>query len=237
LNFALNLEYLEAEYYLRAVSGVGLSSADRDGTGTLGPVIVRPTARCRLQRRSSASIAEEIARDELAHVRFLRTALGNKRVASPTIDLLNSFNTAAQLAGLGNSLIRLRRKQLFTGRLFLRRGCDSLQRRRTTHQNSGILEAAAGILADRSDITLPKYSTIVSLIYARPASPGGENHRNCATTPMARRSRPGIVDGNGNANIVPTDENAIAFSRTPRQVLSIVYLTGQAGGSASSRMA
>jgi hypothetical protein len=34
----------------------------------------------------------------------------------------------------------------------------------------------------------------------------------------------GIVDEDGNANIVASDENGIAYSRTPGEVLNIVYL-------------
>ena len=107
LNFALNLEYLEANFYTLAASGqtidqVGLALT---GTGTQGTVTVKsggPTA-CKVPFAISLvqSYAQEIAKEERNHVSFLRGALGSSAVAQPAIDLVNSFNGLAGLLGLG----------------------------------------------------------------------------------------------------------------------------------------
>ena len=64
LNFALTLEYLEAEFYTMGVAASGLVPAGTPAVGAL-------TA---------------IRNDENAHVNFLKTALGANAVAKPTFD-------------------------------------------------------------------------------------------------------------------------------------------------------
>jgi len=83
LNFALNLEYLEAEFYLFAVNGTGLSAADTGaatGATTGGSKVT-------FTDPITAEVAAEIAADELGHVRFLRAALGAAAVPKPAINL------------------------------------------------------------------------------------------------------------------------------------------------------
>lgn len=86
LNFALNLEYLEAEFYTVATTGrriadigVGISGSGRAGATTGGAVVA-------LDSRVG-TVASQIAGDEQAHVQFLRSALGSAAVAKPAINL------------------------------------------------------------------------------------------------------------------------------------------------------
>jgi hypothetical protein len=83
LNFALNLEYLEANFYQVAVNGAPLSSSD---TGT-GAGTVSGGGKVTFSNSLLARVAAEIAQDELLHVRFLRSALGSAAVPQPNIDL------------------------------------------------------------------------------------------------------------------------------------------------------
>ena len=100
LNFALNLEYLEAEYYLRAVTGQGLSGSM---TGNSNNVTAPANTLVPFQTTAIANWALRIANDELSHVNFLRvgiSAQGGTPVNEPEIDLENSFTTLAIAAGL-----------------------------------------------------------------------------------------------------------------------------------------
>jgi hypothetical protein len=106
LNFALNLEYLEAEFYLRAATGQGLSSADTaapsgyTGSYTQGAVTTSgniSVGQVTGLTPAQQQIINEIAFEEQQHVRFLRAALGSAAVPRPALDL-TFFSTLAMVA-------------------------------------------------------------------------------------------------------------------------------------------
>ena len=87
LNFALNLEYLEAEFYTCAVTGQTITqSGIIPGSASTGP-----TTGCQKVNFSATAevnaIAHQIMHDEQQHVIFLRAALGAAAVKKPTINL------------------------------------------------------------------------------------------------------------------------------------------------------
>jgi len=95
LNFALNLEYLEAEFYTYATTGKSITAF---GTGTKGrasganPANGGKTVGGKKvdfsdNRFLTHDIATQIGADERAHVVLLRGALGSNAVAMPNIDL------------------------------------------------------------------------------------------------------------------------------------------------------
>ena len=95
LNFALNLEYLEAEFYTYATTGKSISSfgiatkgrADGDNPATGGTCVGGGKVAFSKDETLLHDIATQIGADERAHVTLLRGALGSSAVAMPNIDL------------------------------------------------------------------------------------------------------------------------------------------------------
>ncbi|MBX9459539.1 MAG: ferritin-like domain-containing protein [Rhizobium sp.] len=231
LNFALNLEYLEAEFYLIAATGKGLKNSDTTGTGALGEV--KGGKKVKFKSDLIKEYAQEIANDEEAHVKFLRTALGASAVARPTINLNTSFTAAARAAGLIKNNQKFdafdnEDNFLLAAFIFEDVGVTAYKGAAAMITDPGILEAAAGLLA----VEAYHAGEIRTLL----ASKGFFAQANAISD--ARDSLDGGTDldqgirKNRNVNIVPTDANGLAFSRTPEQVLQVVYL-GDAPSNAS----
>ena len=231
LNFALNLEYLEAQYYVYATTGGSIQAqgVDITGAGTQGTVTIKANPQVTFSTPAIQQYAQEIAQDELNHVKFLRSALiaaGEQPVAMPSIDLLNSFNTAAQAAGIGPSFDPFVNDTTFLVGAFIFEdvGVTAYHGGAPLITNRDYLSAAAGILG----VEAYHAGIVRTLLYQM-----GSTTQDLAAKISALRATlsgaaddQGVVSGtspNQVANLVPTDANSLAFSRSTRQVLNIVY--------------
>ena len=244
INFALNLEYLEAEFYLNAVLGHGLASGDTTGTGRQGTVGGSPTGAVPFKNPAIAAYAQRLAVDEQTHVQFLRSALvaaGQTPVAEPYIDVgvgpNNSFSQLAVAAGIINA-----------GEVFNPYADDvSFLLGASIFEDVGVTAygGAIGLISN------PAYASVAANIMAVEAYHSGAIRALLANigagvafdkiaTLRATLSagamgggvggeQPILIDGN-NYNFLPTDFNALAFNRTTNQVLAIVYAGGKTEG-------
>src|SRR5215211_1648652 len=143
-NFALNLESLETEYYLRGTTGKGMHDADagsNPGAVTGGNMVP-------WQDDDLRQFMEEVAANELAHVRFYRKTLGKKAVSRPAIDL-TGFAAAAKAAGLGDNFDPFASEMNFFlgGMLMEDVGVTAYHGAASLISSKKFLDAAAGILA------------------------------------------------------------------------------------------
>ena len=251
LNFALNLEYVEAEFYQRAAFGLGAldtNSAYTSGTGTLGTV--NGGSQVAFTDPIVQQYAQEIATDELNHVLFLRQALSTAAVARPSIDFTNAFTAAARAAGVvdasagtfdpfnANGAFTPDVSFLLGSFIFEDVGVTAYQGGAPYIKNSVYLQKLAGILAveamHAAEIRTTLYRTAQAdnsnaiLVAADQISSARETLSQAAdgvaiTDEGIARGGPGDAT---TANLVPNNMNGMTFSRSFAAVLNIVYLGG-----------
>ncbi len=201
LNFALNLEYLEAEFYTKAITGktieqfgIGVSGSGTGGATTGGRKIEFGS--------STLAIMSEIADNERNHVVLLRDALGPAAVAKPAINLdaLGAFATDRQFLALA--------------RAFEDVGVSAYGGAAKLIQNPDTLETAARIA-----LTEAYHAGNVRLIIAL---------KGIATQMLDNNDYPPPPTGE---KYFTTSRVGLAKIRTPSMVLAIVYGNRRAGTS------
>ena len=247
LNFALNLEYLEANFYHYAVYGTPIDPSLYSGTGTQGAIQggqAVPFASPVVQR-----LATEIAKDEMNHVAYLRSQLGASAVALPAIDVsatpTSAFSQAAQAAGVvpaGATFNPYANDESFLlgAYIFEDVGVTAYIGGSTLISNKTYLQAAAGILAVEAYHASIVRQTLYNLGVNGPgplgvgavavdpfvatsaisAARAKLDGTNADDNGIGSAASPTVVDAN--------QSDAVAYARTAAQVLNIVYLNAGA---------
>lgn len=221
LNFTLNLEYLETEFYLRGVLGRTLDEvAGTDFGGS-----VRGGRKVAFSTPVREGLLKNIAGNELAHVGFVRStveALGGRPVPRPVLDFEGGFAGVAQGAGLPDFDPFANELNFFLGAmLFEDVGITVLKGAANKIRNRQVLESSAGLLAAEGY----HMGAVRSVLYKM-----GEQARSRSAAISDLRDRldgPQDLDqpvaAGGRSNIVPSNENGIVFGRTPQHALNILF--------------
>jgi hypothetical protein len=201
VNFALNLEYLEAEFYTMATTGKTIEESGFaiNGVGNSGPTtggqMVDFASNNGEVSGMLAKIAAEITHDEQTHVYLLRTLLGDAAVAKPAINL----------DALGYGFANFR-QFLLLARAFEDTGVTAYSGAANSFTNPSFLEYAVKIA-----LTEAFHASNIRLLLAE------NNQRTNAVDKID------ILPPPSGTQYFPVDARALALSRSTSQVLSIVY--------------
>ena len=240
-NFALNLEYLEAEFYRRGVYGQGLPGE------LIGPNPGAVLGGRRVQFRTPwiAEMFAEITEDETNHVRFIRQTISSSpliEINRPVIDLQTSFRMLGSQAGLGPNFDPFADEESYILGAFIFEdvGVTAYAGGSDLIADDDSLEAAAGILAIEAYHAGAIRATIAEMgprmisaadgiARARGAAESPNNQRPNRTTvntvpgPKEQLISAGEVFP-GEVVISPTDPQGRSFPRPPQDVLNIVFM-------------
>lgn len=232
LNFALNLEYLEGEYYTRGVTGGSLAENGINvaPTGAAGTVVTKAgSLAVPFKSTLLAEFAAEIAQDEQNHIRFIQGVienLGGTPVSEPNLDLYNSFNTVSANAGIAPTFDPFADEvSFFLGGYSLTDvGVTAYVGAAPLLTNKAVLSGSAGILAVEAyhDSTL-RLSIFNAGADAQVKAQKVSNLRDILDDNNRHDRDQGVTNADGSPNIVPTNAFSLAFPRSTRKVLNIVY--------------
>ena len=198
LNFALNLEYLEANFYLYVSSGAGLSASDM---GTGGVAVTGAPSKLSLDAPTMA-VAQALAQDEKNHVELLRAAinmLGGTPISQPAINLaaMGAITTQAQF--------------LAAARQFTALG------------GSAYIDSAQLLVSNTSVLT-----TASQILGAEGQHAGALNYLCAAQGVTSPAIDAQDVPPSQTSYFTVDSKNALAPSRNTSQVLGVVYAVSNA---------
>lgn len=212
LNFALNLEYLEAEFYTKATTGKTLAEIGIPvgGVGDPGPTVggtlvnfAEDDGERNTDENEDAcvrTVAQQIADDEQHHVLLLRSVLGDKAIAKPEINL----------NALG--LVKNRSNFLREARAFEDVGVSAYGGAAPLIQSKTVLGAAARIA-----LTEGEHTGLLRLLVAL---------NDVRTTPLDGQD---IVPPPSGKEYFSNNAEGLTIVRTPGEVLAIVFGSSKPG--------
>jgi hypothetical protein len=221
LNFALNLEYLEATFYSFITQGTDLPSSLLTGSGA----VTNAPAKLTFTGTNAAQITDmlnEIYFDELSHVKDLLSMVGSSAIARPALNLgalgavtaTNAISIARALEDVGATAYA---------------GAAPLLTDTTLTAAAQILavegfHAGALRLTAIQNPTIAAYSAVDSLD-VKPADPG-----TAALSAAGPTSSGAFFATAGTASANSSTPAGFAFARTTSQVLAIVFFPSGVNG-------
>jgi hypothetical protein len=219
INFTLNLEYLEADYYLRGSMGMTLDQV----LGTSQGAAVKGGRKVQFSNPVREGMIKNIAGNEVSHVRFGQQVAGSRAIRRPPIDFDAGFAAVAAAAGLSQFDPFASEMDFFLGgMLFEDVGISVLKGSARRIRSLQLRESAAGLLGSEGY----HMGAVRSVLYkmgepARARASAISDFRDRMDGPQDLDQPP--VKIGEMANIAPTNGNGIVWGRTPEHALNIMY--------------
>jgi hypothetical protein len=214
LNFALNLEFLEATFYSYITQGVDLPSSVLAGSGAVSGGTSAALTFTGPNASQISDMLNEIYYDELSHVKDLLSILGTSAIARPAINLAaagaitaaNALSIARQFEDVGITA--------YAGALGLL-SSTSLSYATQILAVEGFHSGALRLVSIQNP-TIAVYANAGDGLDLKPFDQG-------STSGAGPTAAGGFFTTTGAANATAAVPAGFAFTRTTSQVLAIVY--------------